>query len=245
MLSSRVSHLHSLLMLSKPSSSLTLIRDRQSDATCRMRHPRIHHTVMRRPLPRHVSSRRLLHHLSATPWMTVRRHSRESAMGMASLRPALNPPCRISRRLVSHPHRNNIQIYPNKPPPSCKIIISPSPIARYRHLLISHRGRQVAKDPHLTATQKLYICTNDTWHTPLIAPSFMFVECSGLVIRLLFLIFCTIVPSSPPSISIWTYLFCLALRFQTLTFIYTDILHLYSRSHVLILVHAFHSLHCP
>jgi hypothetical protein len=113
------------------------------------------------------------------------RRFRESAMGMASLHPAHNLRCRISRRLVSH-RRNSILIYPNKPAPSCKTIISPSPVAPYRRLLILHRGRRVVEDLHppFAATHKLYICIIDTWHTlSLIASSLMFVECSGLVIR--------------------------------------------------------------
>jgi len=146
---SKVLHLPSLLMLSNPASSLTLTRGRQ-DATCRTRLLRSRPTIMRRHLHRHASSRRRLRPPSTAPSVIPRRHFHELTPGMASLRPTLNRRCQVSRRSVSRLLHTNIQIYPNKPAPSCKIITLPSPIVPYRHLLILYRGRRAVEDPHST-----------------------------------------------------------------------------------------------
>jgi len=166
MLFSKASRPPSLLMPSNLGNSLTLTRGRQFGATCRTRLLHIPYIIMQHHLLRLVSSRRRLRHLpSTTPWVTARRRFSESTTGTASLRPAFNRRCQPSRHLASRLLRKSIQIYPNKPAPSCKITISP--IVPYRRLLILHRGRRAVEDIHPPSLRrtKHYICTNDTWHT--------------------------------------------------------------------------------
>jgi hypothetical protein len=221
MLFSKASRPPSLLMPSNLGNSLTSTRDLQFGATCRTRLLRIPYIIMQHHLLRLVSSRRRLRHLpSTTPWVTACRRFSESTTGTASLRPAFNRRCQPSRHLASRLLRKSIQIYPNKPAPSCKITISP--IVPYHRLLILHRGRRAVEDIHPPSLRrtKHYICTNDTWHTSssdriLTYVCQMLWTCHTPVLPH----FCTPVPSY--TINIYSNLSFLSPQLLTLTFIYT------------------------